>query len=151
MTCWLVRLEEDLLPVSITHGNGGGSVDASSFGANHVNDLYCLAFKVTEENRSKEAFQECKQSHFRLQAVSTHCRNFLPGIPLAAWTHTQTHTERSDFLFAIELKLKKIDLHYLGNHPLVFHSSSQFLNSSIKTPDTANVSLINIFSALKLT
>lgn len=50
-------LDGELLPVSITHGNMVEAlVDAlAASGANRVNDLYCLAFKVTEENRSKEA------------------------------------------------------------------------------------------------
>lgn len=77
VTCWLVSgaggFRGRLTSCEHNSWKRGGSVDASSFGANRVNDLYCLAFKVTEENRSKEALQECKQSHLELQAVSTHC------------------------------------------------------------------------------
>ena len=59
--------------------NSGGRAAAGGLGANRVNGLHCLTFKVSEENRSKEALQECKQSRLELQDVS-------------AFSHTHTHT-----------------------------------------------------------
>lgn len=70
-----------------------GSVDASSFRANRVNDLHCLAFKVSEENRGEEALQECKQSHLEPKAVSTHAQFFFPQ-----HTPSVNTAENRDFL-----------------------------------------------------
>lgn len=115
----------------------GGSVDASGSGANRVNDLYCLAFEVSEENRSKEA--PAKNVNSRVserQAVSTHGRFFLLSFFLKARNstprmsthmHVYKHTEKENSEFAVP-ELVRI---------AAGCNFSSFASSSIKTPHSA--------------